>query len=68
MPESTVGAVAKAFVELIGLIKELKPTEYEKLKKELEDDQKKIGKAWKEGDLDTVNLLFDKYYKWLFEI
>ena len=62
-----VGMVAKAFIELIKLIKELKPTEFEKIKKELENDQKKLGKAWKENDWNTVNFIFDKYYNWLFE-
>lgn len=64
---SDIAIIAKAFMELIELIKELKPTEFEKIEKELKNDHKKLAKAWKENDLDTVNLLFDKYYEWLFQ-
>jgi hypothetical protein len=68
MPETTVGAVAKAFLELLKLIKELVPDEYEKFEKEWKKDEKQFTKAWKAGDINVINQLFDKYWNMLQEV
>jgi hypothetical protein len=65
---SDIGDIAKVLLEVIGLIKELKPTEFEKLEKEWKDDQQKFMEAWKTGDVNTINFIIDKYRNILFEV
>lgn len=62
-----IGTVAKALLELIKIAKEIFPDEAEKMKKEWAKDEKKFTKAWKKGDIDTLNMLFDKYWNLLQE-
>ncbi len=57
-----VGEVAKAFLELLKIIKEIIPDEAEKFEKEWKKDEHIFTKAWKTGDVDTLNMLFDKYW------
>ena len=65
---SDIGEIAKVLLEIIGLIKELKPTEFEKLEKDWRNDQTKFMEAWKTGDADTLNFILDKYHTILFQI
>ena len=65
---SDIGDIAKLLLEVIGIIKDLKPTEWEKLEKEWKDDQQKFMEAWKSGDVDTINFILDKYRNILFQI
>ena len=65
---SDIGEIAKVLLEIIGLIKELRPTEFEKLEKEWKENQQKFMEAWKTGDADAVNFILDKYHAILFEV
>lgn len=57
-----VGEAAKAFLELLKIIKEIIPDEAEKFEKEWRKDEQIFTKAWKNRDADTLNMLFDKYW------
>lgn len=56
--------ILTAFLVLVDLLKKDPKNEF---KKAWGEDEQIFIKAWKEGDVDTINHLFDKYYQLLQE-
>ena len=56
---SEIALILEAFLTLVDLLKKDPKNEFTK---EWEKDEQVFIKAWKEGDADTINHLFDKYY------